>query len=151
MNKYIPLDFPLTFEIRVFLFWISHLQCGRPGFDPWVGKIPWRRERLPAPGFWPGEFHGLCSPWGCKESDTTERLSLSLSFPFWRENWGLQGYMSKVIQVITGSQNLNLNLLDANAHLSRYQISISRRVWKIHSRETLFPRFSRNKLLKNFY
>ena len=25
------------------------LQCGRPGFDPWVGNIPWRRERLPAP------------------------------------------------------------------------------------------------------
>ena len=27
----------------------------RPGFDPWVGKIPWRRARLPAPVFWPGE------------------------------------------------------------------------------------------------
>ena len=26
---------------------------------PWVGKIPWRKERLPTPGFWPGEFHGL--------------------------------------------------------------------------------------------
>ena len=32
-----------------------------PGFDPWVGKIPWRRERLPIPVFWPGEFHGLYS------------------------------------------------------------------------------------------
>ena len=30
-----------------------------PGFDPWVGKIPWRRERLPTPVFWPGEFHEL--------------------------------------------------------------------------------------------
>ena len=39
------------------------LQYGRPGFDPWVGKIPWRRERLPTPVFWPGEFHGLHSPW----------------------------------------------------------------------------------------
>ncbi|XP_055285293.1 DNA mismatch repair protein Msh3 isoform X3 [Moschus berezovskii] len=29
-----------------------------PGFDPWVGKIPWRRERLPTPVFWPGELHG---------------------------------------------------------------------------------------------
>ena len=31
------------------------------GFDPWVGKIPWRRERLPTPVFWPGEFyiHGV--------------------------------------------------------------------------------------------
>ena len=49
------------------------------GFNPWVGKIPWRRGRLPTPVFWPGEFHGLCSPWGRKDSDTTERLSLSLS------------------------------------------------------------------------
>ena len=37
------------------------LQCGRPGFDPWVEKIPWRRERLPTPVFWPGESHGLYS------------------------------------------------------------------------------------------
>ena len=36
--------------------------------------MPWRGERLPTPAFWPGEFHGLYSPWGCKESDTTERL-----------------------------------------------------------------------------
>ena len=35
------------------------LQCRRPGFNPWVGMIPWRRERLPTPVFWPGEFHGL--------------------------------------------------------------------------------------------
>ena len=42
----------------------------------WVGRIPWRRERLPTPVFWPGEFHRLCSPWALKESDTTERLSL---------------------------------------------------------------------------
>ena len=33
-----------------------------------------RRERLPTPVFWPGEFHGY-SLWGCKESDMTERLS----------------------------------------------------------------------------
>ena len=32
------------------------------GFDPWVGKIPWRRERLPTPVFWPREFQGLYSP-----------------------------------------------------------------------------------------
>ena len=27
-------------------------------FNSWVGKIPWRRERLPTPLFWFGEFHG---------------------------------------------------------------------------------------------
>ena len=32
-------------------------------------------ERLPTPVFWPGEFHGLYSPWGRKESDMTEQLS----------------------------------------------------------------------------
>ena len=51
-------------------------QRRRPGFNPWVGKIPWRRERLPTPVFWPRELHGLYSPWGSKESDMTERLSL---------------------------------------------------------------------------
>ena len=65
-------------------WWLSwkwfRLQCRRPGFDPWVGKIPWRRERLPTPVFWPGEFHGLYSPWGHKESDPTEQLSLTHSF-----------------------------------------------------------------------
>ena len=49
----------------------------RQGFDPWVGKIPWRRKRQPTPVFLPGESHGQrslagYSPWGCKESDTTE-------------------------------------------------------------------------------
>ena len=62
--------------------WLSwkriRLQCGRPGFEPWVGKILWRRERIHTPVFWPGECHGLYSPWGCKWSDTTELLSFSV-------------------------------------------------------------------------
>ena len=58
-----------------------------PGFDPWVGKIPWRRESLPTPVFWPGEVHGQrslvgYSPRDCKESDMTEHLSLSLMAGF---------------------------------------------------------------------
>ena len=36
------------------------------GFDPWVGKIPWRRAWKPIPVFLPGESYGQ------KESDTTE-------------------------------------------------------------------------------
>ena len=54
----------------------------RPGFDPWIKKIPWRRERLPTPVFWPGVFHGLYSSWGHNELDTTERLLLLLSLHF---------------------------------------------------------------------
>ena len=53
-------------------------------FDSWIGKIPWRREWLPTPVFLPGELHGQrslagYSPWGQKELDTTERITLSLS------------------------------------------------------------------------
>ena len=70
-------------QIIVLPLWLSWdgicLHCGRRGFDPWVGKIPCRRERLPTPVFWPGEFHGFCSPWGRKELDTTEQISFSLS------------------------------------------------------------------------
>ena len=43
-----------------------------------LGSIPGlRKEWLPNPVFWPGEFHGLHSLWGGKESDMTEQLSLS--------------------------------------------------------------------------
>ena len=66
----------------------------RPGLDPWFGKIPWRREWQPIPVFLPGEFHGQrklagYSPWGCKESVTTEQLThtythfLAASFSIW--------------------------------------------------------------------
>ena len=42
-------------------------------WETWVGKIPWRRERLSTPVFWPGEFYTVQ---GVTKSDTTERLSL---------------------------------------------------------------------------
>ena len=55
-----------------------------PRFDPWVRKIPWRREWLPTPVFLSGEFHGQRSLvgyswWDHTELNTTERLTLSLS------------------------------------------------------------------------
>ena len=55
------------------------LHWGRPGFDPWVRKIPWRRKRQPTPILLPGKFHGWrslvgFSPWDCKELDMTEQL-----------------------------------------------------------------------------
>ena len=49
----------------------------RLGFDPWVGKILWRRERQPTPVILPGESRGQrslvsYSLWGHKDLDTTE-------------------------------------------------------------------------------
>ena len=60
-----------------------HLQWGTPGFNPWVRKIPWRREWQPTPVFLPGKSHGQrslvgYSPWVHKESDMTEQLTLWL-------------------------------------------------------------------------
>ena len=111
---------PSTFPTQLpscLSWWRIRLQCKRPWFSFWVGKIHWRSDRLPTPVFLgfpcgsagkesacnagdlgfipglgrspgegkgyalqysgPGEFHGLYCPWGCKESDTTEWLSLT--------------------------------------------------------------------------
>ena len=42
----------------------NSLQCERPRFDPWVGKIPWRRAWQPTPEFLPGEFPWTEKPGG---------------------------------------------------------------------------------------
>ena len=45
-------------------------------WETWVRSLGWEgpleKGKLPTPVFWPGEFHGLYSPWGLKELDTTE-------------------------------------------------------------------------------
>ena len=44
--------------------------------ETWIQSLGWEdlleKGKLHTPVSWPGEFHGLHSPWGCKESDTTE-------------------------------------------------------------------------------
>ena len=50
----------------------SACNAGDLGSVPRLGRSPGEGERLPIPVFLPGEFHGLYSPWGLKESDTTE-------------------------------------------------------------------------------
>ena len=61
----------------------SACNVGDPCLIPGSGRFP-GEEWLPTAVFLPGESHGQRSlvgynPWGCKESDTTERLTLSLS------------------------------------------------------------------------
>ena len=55
-------------------------------FNPWIGKIPWRRAWQPTPAFLPGECNGQWSlagysPWGSKESDTTKAFSKHTGLP----------------------------------------------------------------------
>ena len=57
-------------------------RCRECKFDPWVGKIPWKRKWQPILVLLPGEFLGQrslagYSPWGCKELDMTEQLTLN--------------------------------------------------------------------------
>ena len=59
----------------------STCQCRRQRFSPWVRTVPWSRKWQPTPISLPGKFHGQRSlvgycPWGHKESDMTERLSM---------------------------------------------------------------------------
>ena len=63
------------------------LQCGRPKFNPWVRKILWRRKWQPTPVLLLGRSNGQrsmvgYSPWGHKESDTTERLHFHFHYTF---------------------------------------------------------------------
>ena len=65
----------------------SAFQFRRRNFDPWVGKIPCRRQRQLTPAFFPGESHGQrslmgCSPWGRKrvEHDAVTNNNRSMSY-----------------------------------------------------------------------
>ena len=79
--------FPLSSCLPWWLRWVSVcLQCGRPRFNPWVRKIPWRRKWHPIPVLLPGKSHGRrslvgCNPWGHYKSDMTERLHFHFSPP----------------------------------------------------------------------
>ena len=84
------------------------LQCRssrrRQGFDPWVGKIPWRRKWQPTPVFLPGESHGWrnlagYSPWGRKEADTTEATQHACT-----HKWRSLGFLETFHQQGSGSQ-----------------------------------------------
>ena len=62
------------------------LQCRRPGFDPWVEKIPWRRKWQHTSVLLHGNFHGWrswvgYSPWDHKEADMTEHLHWFIEEP----------------------------------------------------------------------
>ena len=82
---YPPLNNNLTWLPR----WLSGKEsacqcrrCKRCVFNPWVGKIPWRRKWHPTPVFLPGKSHEQGSlagnsPWGHKESDRTEHTALA--------------------------------------------------------------------------
>ena len=75
----------------------STCQCRTPKFDPWVGKIPWRKKQLPAPfpclenpkdrGDWRAIVHGVTkswtwpSDWTCTKASQLWQTNCLLSWP----------------------------------------------------------------------
>ena len=104
----------ITYYILRFSMLRICLQCRRhrrQGFSPWVGNIPWRRKWQPAPVLLLGEFHGLrsltsYSPWGRKESDMTEQLSMHTQWlqVFW--NYVLESNFKFLHNAVSTTQYL---------------------------------------------
>ena len=72
------------------------LQCRRPGFDPQVGKISWRRKWQPTPVLLPVKCHRWrsllgYSPWDRKELHTSEQLHFFITSAIWDTLMNLHG------------------------------------------------------------
>ena len=89
-------------------------------WETWVRSLGWEdpleKKRLPTLVLWPGEFHRLYSPWGCKESDTTEQLSLPPPPGFViaflpRSKHLLIAWLPSLSTVILEPKKMNLSLL----------------------------------------
>ena len=113
-GKGYPLQYSWAFLVAQLMK--NQLQCGRPGFDPWVGNTPGRRERLPTSVFCAGELHKL-SPHCCKESDTTERIILACS--------SLSGVSCDFSFFISGFINMSSLLFSWGVWLKVYQFIFS--------------------------
>ena len=90
-------------------------RCKRLGFDPWVGKIPWRRAWHPTPVFSTGESCGQrslagYSSWGHKESDTTE-----VTYQACRDPPGVLLKCTRKLQAF-GQKDLNSHLRGLSGH-----------------------------------
>ena len=92
------------------------LQCGRPGLDPWLRKIPWRRKWQPTPLLLSGKFHGLrslvgYSPWGRKELDTSNFTSMFFYFPIYSGVFSLlhKGHNIGILSSVLCSLKLSIS------------------------------------------
>ena len=99
-------------------WWRIRLPSRRCWFDPWVGKIPWRRKWQPTPVFLPGKSHGQrslvgYSPWGHK------RVRLDLvtknNNKFWAASYWVTPFQTANIiavgEFLICSSNLFMNFL----------------------------------------
>ena len=106
------------------------LQCRRPRFSPWVGKIPWRKEQLPTTEFLSGKSHGKRSlvgyrPWGCKERNAN--WNYNAVSPHNSQN----GHYQKILQTINAGEDVEQR--ESPYTIGRIHTSIL--AWRIPWRE----------------
>ena len=100
-----PLQYSWPFLVAQMIKKKTHLQCGRPGFSPWVGKISWRRSWQPTPVFLPGE-----SPW-TEEPGRLQSIGLQRVGHDWVTKHSPQHSLWKVISsVCTLSRDSHVRL-----------------------------------------
>ena len=92
---------------------------------PGLGRSP-EEGRLPTPVFWPGEFHGLCSLWGRKESDTTERLSLSFLLSWLHSLPPIPGFMHRFLMAAPSCILCIKVVTQANQRYRKFKVSGAR-------------------------
>ena len=76
--------------------YISPGQVKRPGFDPWVRKMPWSRKFQPIPVFLPGKVPGQRTVHGVSESDTTKWPEHTHTIPGQDTVFPVSSYLSSV-------------------------------------------------------
>ena len=88
-------------------------KCRRPGFDPRVRKIWWRRKWQSTPILLPGKSHGQrslvgYSPWGHKESDTTERLHFHFHFVYSQSHRAIKTWELELLVALESEVQVSL-------------------------------------------
>ena len=123
----------------------SACQCRRRKrcvFSPWVRKIPWKRPWQPIPVFLPGESYGQrslagYSPWGRKESETTERLNDNNTRGWCCFPGGVR--ISDYAQTVVQRQEVHLELGDTRSCLVAQSWGNAGRWFQTRDRLALFP------------
>ena len=151
----IPQSANTLFDLASLIAWASLraqricLQCRRPRFNSWVGKIPWRREWQPTPVFLPGESHGQrslagYSPQGRKESDTTEWLHFTslhfIAISIFISNVPIFVYLSlqenwKHMPIQNLYVNVQSRIIPINQNVNANQMSI---IWRLDTHNVVY-------------
>ena len=111
--------------------WVKSLPAVQ---ETWVRSLTWEdpleKKWQPTPAFLPGEFHGQrslvgCSPWGHKESDTTERQTLCHTNNVLLCTWRLMVYLHSCVHCVTeltnpNQKNTHVDLSNLNARSKQF-------------------------------